>query len=136
MTEVRELHQLMTAYKVLRGTFANSGIFTAEAREFAKANGINTMNRLGLLALISQRTMRQKEDLLQLAYQDEYCHPRCGTHWWSGARANGVAPSGTVSTPCSVISCCRSARRRFELPKIKRDNLFPKKYWVGITCHI
>ncbi|MGE0496857.1 MAG: restriction endonuclease [Ramlibacter sp.] len=103
LAEVREFHQLMRAHQVLRGTFANSGTFTAEAREFSKANGINAMDRLGLLALISQRTMQQKEDLLQLAYQDEYWRPtcaRCGTRMVERrARKRGRTFWGCVDYP-------------------------------------
>jgi restriction system protein len=77
LAELREFHDVMMANKVLRGTFANSGTFGADAREFAKANGISAMDRLGLLALISQRTVQQKEELLQLAYEGEYWRPTC-----------------------------------------------------------
>lgn len=74
---VRAFHDVMTAHKVLRGTFATSGTFSADAREFAKANGIVPMDRLGVLALISQRTAQQKAELLQLAYEGEYWRPTC-----------------------------------------------------------
>lgn len=75
--QVRAFHDAMTGHKVLRGTFATSGTFSADAREFAKANGISPMDRLGVLALISQRTAQQKQELLQLAYEGEYWRPTC-----------------------------------------------------------
>ena len=76
--DVREFHTLMTRHKLLRGTYATSGKFKPQAREFAKSSGINAMDGLGLLALISQRTPQQKKELLSIAYEGEYWRPTCG----------------------------------------------------------
>jgi restriction system protein len=77
INELRELRELMASHKVLRGTFATTGKLKPDAREFAKANGINPLDGLGLLALISQRTAEQKKELLQIAYEGDYWRPSC-----------------------------------------------------------
>ncbi len=75
--ELRALHLLMTSNKLLRASFATTGSFSADAREFAKAHGISAMDSLGLLALISQRTPSQKKALLEVAYEGDYWRPSC-----------------------------------------------------------
>ena len=61
------------------------------------------MDRLGLLALISQRTVQQKEELLQLAYEGEYWRPtcaKCGTKMVERrARKRGRTFWGCVNYP-------------------------------------
>lgn len=103
LADVKAFHELMLAHKVLRCTYATSGLFSADAREFAKASGIVAMDRLGLLALISQRTAPQKEELLQLAYAGEYWRPtcaRCGTKMVERrARKRGRSFWGCVDYP-------------------------------------
>lgn len=77
LADVREFRELMASHKVLRGTYATTGKFKPDARDFAKSNGINPLDGLGLLALISQRTSEQKKELLQIAYEGEYWRPSC-----------------------------------------------------------
>lgn len=77
--EMREFSGVLASHKLLRGTFATTGTFSPDAREFAKANGISPLDGLGLLALISQRTVPQKKELLQIAYDGEYWRPTCAT---------------------------------------------------------
>jgi len=67
---VRHLHPLlamMTARQLKRATYATASTFTDNARKFAKYNGINTLDRSGLLALIATRTPAQQQALLALA---------------------------------------------------------------------
>ncbi len=67
---VRELHpllDLMHARQLKRGTCATSSICSENARKFAKDNGINLLDRTGLLALIAGRTSDQQQALLALA---------------------------------------------------------------------
>lgn len=67
---VRELHpllDLMRSRQLKRGTCATSSICSENARKFAKDNGINLLDRAGLLALIAGRTSDQQQALLALA---------------------------------------------------------------------
>lgn len=67
---VRELHpllDLMHSAQLKRGTCATSSICSENARKFAKDNGINLLDRTGLLALIAGRTPAQQQALLALA---------------------------------------------------------------------
>lgn len=67
---VREIHPLlalMTARQLKRATYATASSFTENARNFAKYNGINALDRSGLLALIATRTAVQQQALLAAA---------------------------------------------------------------------
>lgn len=67
---VRELHplvNLMRSRQLRRGTCATSATCSDYARKFAKDNGINLLDRTGLLALIAGRTPVQQQALLALA---------------------------------------------------------------------
>lgn len=67
---VRELHpllDLMRSRQLKRGTCATSSVCSENARKFAKDNGINLLDRAGLLALIGGRTPVQQQALLALA---------------------------------------------------------------------
>lgn len=67
---VRELHpllDLMRSRQLKRGTCATSSIGSENARKFAKDNGINLLDRTGLLALIAGRNPVQQQALLVLA---------------------------------------------------------------------
>jgi restriction system protein len=67
---VRYIHPLvalMTARQLKRATYASASSFTENAREFAKLNGINALDRFGLLALIATRTPVQQQALLAVA---------------------------------------------------------------------
>lgn len=77
--ELREFFGVMASHKLKRGTFATTSTFTPDAMRFAKANGINTMGRERLLALIARRTPEQQAQLLQVAYEGEYWKPTCAS---------------------------------------------------------
>jgi restriction system protein len=77
--EVREFYGVMSSHKLVRGTFATSGTFTPDAREFAKSNGISALDGQGLLALISRRTPQQQKELLETAHEGEYWRPTCAS---------------------------------------------------------
>jgi hypothetical protein len=67
---VRQIHPLlamMTARQLKRATYATASTFTDNARKFAKYNGINALDRSGLLALIATRTAVQQQALLAVA---------------------------------------------------------------------
>lgn len=112
--EVREFYGVMASHKLTRGTFATSGTFTADARDFAKSNGISPMDGLALLALISRRTTQQQKDLLELAYEGEYWRPTCASCGIKmverHARRKGSAFWGCAEYPrCSFTLPVRSA---------------------------
>lgn len=67
---VRQIHPLlamMAAHQLKRATYATASTFTDNARTFAKVNGINALDRSGLLALIATRTPEQQQVLLAIA---------------------------------------------------------------------
>ena len=67
---VRDIHPLltlMTARGLKRATYATGSSFTENASEFAKNNGINALDRFGLLRLIATRTPAQQLELLGIA---------------------------------------------------------------------
>lgn len=68
---VREIHPLVTlmaARQLKRATYATASSFTENARNFAKHNGINALDRSGLLTLIATRTPAQQQALLAIAF--------------------------------------------------------------------
>ncbi len=77
---LREMHEfsgLLTSHGLQRGTYASTSTYTREARDFAQANGINTMDVSSLLALIATRTPDQQAALLAIAYEGKYWRPTC-----------------------------------------------------------
>lgn len=77
--DIREFFGVMASHKLQRGTYATTSNYTADAQQFAKANGINALNGAGLLALIAKRTPEQQQELLAVAYEGEYWRPTCAS---------------------------------------------------------
>jgi restriction system protein len=77
--EMREFLGVMVSKGLKRGTYATTSRYTADALEFAKANGINAQDGNGLLGLIAQRTPEQQTALLAVAYEGEYWKPTCAS---------------------------------------------------------
>jgi restriction system protein len=77
--EVRALLGSMTDRKVKRGIFATTSVFTDDAKAFARHNGIQLLDRRGLLELIAQRTPEQQQELLAVATQGEFWIPTCAS---------------------------------------------------------
>jgi len=77
--ELREFLGVMASHGIKRGTFATTSRFTADALEFAKANGIHVQDGNGLLRLIAQRSPEQQARLLAVAYEGEYWKPTCAS---------------------------------------------------------
>lgn len=77
--EMREFLGVMVSKGLKRGTYATTSRYTAEALEFARANGINAQDGAGLLKLIAQRTPEQQARLLEVAYEGEYWKPTCAS---------------------------------------------------------
>ncbi len=77
--EMREFLGVMVSKGLKRGTYATTSRYTADALEFAKANGINAQDGAGLLKLIAQRSSEQRARLLDVAYEGEYWKPTCAS---------------------------------------------------------
>lgn len=75
--ELREFLGVMASHGLKRGTYATTSRYTADALEFAKANGINAQDGNDLLRLIAQRSPEQQARLLEVAYEGEYWKPTC-----------------------------------------------------------
>ena len=77
--EMREFFGVMASHQLKRGTYATSSTYTEDARQFARANGINAMDGARLLQQIASRTPEQQQDLLAVAYEGEYWRPTCAS---------------------------------------------------------
>jgi restriction system protein len=108
--EMREFYGVMASHKLQRGTFATSSTFTAAAQQFAKDNGISTLDGDGLLALISRRTFVQQQSLLAVAYEGEYWRPTCAS---CGVK---MAERSVRRKESTFWGCVNFPRCRFTLP--------------------
>lgn len=77
--DVREFFGVMASHQLQRGTYATTSSYTADAMQFAKANGINAMDGAALLKLISTRTPEQQAVLLTVAFEGDYWRPTCAS---------------------------------------------------------
>ncbi|HYP83995.1 restriction endonuclease [Variovorax sp.] len=73
--EMREFLRAMSAQGLQHGTYVCGATFTAEAADFAKANGIQVQDGAALLRLISHRTAEQQRQLLAVALGQEPAAP-------------------------------------------------------------
>lgn len=93
--ELREFFGVMASHGLQRGTYATTSNYTADAKAFAQANGINAMDGTALLNLIAKRTPDQQATLLAVAYEGEYWRPtcaNCGIKLVERTPAKGGAP--------------------------------------------
>lgn len=65
--EMRDFLRSMSEQNLEHGTYVTSATFTAEAADFAKANGIQVQDGPALLRLISHRTAEQQRELMTAA---------------------------------------------------------------------
>jgi len=110
--EIREFFGVMASHQVRRGTYATTSSYTADAQQFAKANGINAMDGPALLDLIAARTPEQQQALLAVAFEGEYWRPTCascGIKMVERQRSDG----GATFWGCSNFPRCKS-----RLPKL------------------
>jgi len=77
--EMREFFGVMASHQLKSGTYVTSGSFSADAKAFAKANGIHAQDGAALLELIGQRPPEQQAALLAVAYEGEYWRPTCAS---------------------------------------------------------
>lgn len=105
--EIREFFGVMASHQLKRGTYATTSKYTADAQEFAKANGINALDGAGLLKLIATRTPEQQQTLLEVAFEGDYWRPTCAS---CGVKMVERTPSkgGTHFWGCSHYPRCKS----------------------------
>lgn len=77
--EVRELRGVMAQHAIARGQFVTTSDFSADAREFAEANGIGLHDVDGLLRLIATRRPEQQQALLRVAFDGDWWRPTCAS---------------------------------------------------------
>nr|WP_274708831.1 restriction endonuclease [Variovorax sp. S12S4] len=77
--EMREFFGVMASHQLKSGTYVTSGAFSADAKAFAKANGIHAQDGAALLELVGKRTPEQQAALLAVAYEDDYWRPTCAS---------------------------------------------------------
>jgi len=75
--EARELRALMAQHGIAHGQFVTTSDFSADAREFAAANGIGLHDVDGVLRLIASRDPAQQAELLAVAFDGEWWRPTC-----------------------------------------------------------
>ena len=105
--ELREFYGVMASHQLKRGTYATTSTYTADAAQFAKDNGINTLDGKGLLALIAKRTPEQQKALLAVAFEGEYWRPTCAS---CGVKMVERTPAkgGAKFWGCSNYPKCKS----------------------------
>ena len=92
--EMSEFCCVMASYQLPRGTYATTSSYTPAAQQFAKANGINTLDGAGLLKLIAARSPEEQQALLRVAFDGDYWRPTCascGTKMVERTPSNGGA---------------------------------------------
>lgn len=106
--ELREFFGVMASHGLKRGTYATTSTYTADALDFAKANGISAMDGATLLKLIAtQRTPEQQAALLDVAYEGEYWKPTCAS---CGVKMTERTPrsGGAAFWGCMNFPRCKS----------------------------
>jgi len=105
--EIREFFGVMASHRLKRGTYATTSSYTADAQQFAKANGINAMDSPALLNLIATRTPEQQQALLAVAFEGEYWRPTCAS---CGIKLVERIPAkgGVAFWGCSNFPRCKS----------------------------
>lgn len=105
--EMREFFGVMSSHQLKRGTYATTSTYTADAQQFAKANGIHTLDGTALLGLIAKRTLEQQQALLAVAFEGDYWRPTCPS---CGIKMIERAPAkgGAAFWGCSNYPKCRA----------------------------
>lgn len=105
--ELREFFGVMASHQIKHGTYGTTSSYTADAQQFAKANGINAMDGPALLDLIATRTPEQQQALLAVAFEGEYWRPTCAS---CGIKMVECQPSrgGAAFWGCSNFPRCKS----------------------------
>lgn len=105
--EIREFFGVMASHQLKHGTYATTSTYTADAQQFAKANGIHALDGAALLALIAECTPEQQQALLAVAFEGDYWRPTCAS---CGIKLVARTPStgGAAFWGCSNFPRCKS----------------------------
>lgn len=104
--DLRDFAGLMASEHFERGSYITTAAYTAEAKAFANAQGLNVLSVTGLLTLIKQRTPEQQTALLAVAFEGEYWRPTCagcGTKMVERAPGKGE----TAVWRCANVPSCQ-----------------------------
>ena len=104
---IRELHGVMASKRINDGIFATTTIFSDDAKEYAKANHIDLMDRDTILKSISTLTTEQQASLLQFATAGDYATPTCPSCGVKMTRRNPKA-GGKPFWGCVYYPRCHS----------------------------
>lgn len=109
--ELREFFGVMASNKLTRGSYATTSTYTADAEQFARANGIAALDGAALLALIATRTPEQQQSLLDVAYEGDYWRPTCAS---CGTKMVARTPTkgGAAFWGCVNFPKCRATLKR------------------------
>ena len=108
--KIRELRGVMAANNLKRGQFASTAGFTADATEFASANGVNLLGAGELLALITKRSADQQQAALDVALEGDYWRPTCASCGVK-MKERSARESGAAFWGCSNFPKCRQIIR-------------------------
>ena len=75
--EVREFLGVMSSEKISKGFFMASGAYSADAIEFARANGITLIDGAMFLTMIQRLPAAAQQRLLDVATRGDYTTPSC-----------------------------------------------------------
>jgi restriction system protein len=75
--QIREFLGVMSHEKIPKGFYMASGVFSADAKEFAKANSITLIDGAMLLSMIQRLPEDSRQRLLALATAGDYTTPSC-----------------------------------------------------------
>ncbi len=114
--EIREFFGVMSSHQLKRGTYATTSTYTVDAQQFAKANGIYTMDGPALLALIAKRSPEQQQALLVVAFEGDYWRPTCAS---CGIKLVERTPAkgGAAFWGCSNYPRCKSRLPMAAVPR-------------------
>jgi len=105
--EIREFFGVMASHKLKHGIYATTSTYTADAQQFATANGIATLDGTALLGKIAKQTPEQQQALLAVAHEGEYWKPTCAS---CGIKMLERIPSrgGVAFWGCANYPRCKS----------------------------
>ena len=106
--DIAAFERTLRVNDIEHATFATGGTITEEARAYAAARSIHTLDGQQLLSLIASRTPDQRDSLLKTAYSGAYWRPtcvRCGVKLVELVRAEDQRPYwGCRNAPeCTVV---------------------------------
>jgi restriction system protein len=75
--EIREFLGVLSHEKIAKGFYMASGVYSIDAKEFAKLNGITLIDGVMLLTMIRRMPVDAQQRLLNLSTAGDYTTPSC-----------------------------------------------------------